>query len=298
MPCPTTSIPLAGSADASVSPRKPYSDSPSHSNRSGCDRSICPPDARRRRPPTARTSVTGLRGLLAGRRLTAHGLPRGSVAGRICRVDLVCHGVADGVEPLPAPCRVDPSLGPLPLRVVAEEEVAGPLIVGGCLRVRRVGDMRLTAVAELDLITRPAPGAGDQQHQWATAAAPCSSMTAPVVNRSRLNGRASSSVSPRASVEAITQPEAGVALNPPVPQPQSRYRSRIGVGPMIGDASGQTSTIPPQVRSTCARAKIGKSSSAAAIWCSITWNEPRCAYELYVSIPAPSTSSPLWAWLT
>ena len=65
--------------------------------------------------------------------------------------------------------------------------------------------------------------------------------------------------------------------------------------PTIGDASGHTSTIPPQVRSSFACAKIGKSSTAAASWCSITWNEPRCAYPLYASIPAPITSSPLSA---
>jgi hypothetical protein len=46
-------------------------------------------------------------------------------------------------------------------------------------------------------------------------------------------------------------------------------------GPTIGEASGVTSTMPPQVRSTCARAKTGNSSTAAAIWCSMTWNEPR-----------------------
>src|SRR3954469_5976377 len=165
MPCPTT-IPFARSADASVSPRNPYSGSPSHSNRSGCDRSISPPEARRRRPPTARTSVTGSRRPLAGRRLTTRKLRGRTVAGRICRADLVCHGVADRVEPPTAAGRVDPSLGPWSLRVVAEEEVARPLLIGGCLRIRRVGDMPLTAVMELDLVTRPAPGTGDQQHQW------------------------------------------------------------------------------------------------------------------------------------
>ena len=45
----------------------------------------------------------------------------------------------------------------------------------------------------------------------------------------------------------------------------------------IGEASGHTSTMPAHVRSSDACSKIGNSSSAAAIWCSITWNEPRCA---------------------
>ena len=44
----------------------------------------------------------------------------------------------------------------------------------------------------------------------------------------------------------------------------------------MGDASGLTSTIPPQLRSRWARAKIGNSSTAAAIWRSMMWNAPRC----------------------
>src|SRR5207247_5347785 len=131
-------------------------------------------------------------------------------------------------------------------------------------------------------------------HQCATAAAPCSSISAPLVNRSSLYGRASS-LSPVASTSAKAHPLPGVALKPPVPQPQLRNRPGIGVGQTIGDASGQTSTIPAQVRSSDAWANIGKSSSAAAIWCSITWKDPRCAYPLYGSIPAPITSSPLSA---
>ena len=54
-----------------------------------------------------------------------------------------------------------------------------------------------------------------------------------------------------------------MALNPPVPQPQFTNRFSTGVSPMIGDASGETSTIPAHIRSTCAPAKIGKISSAA-----------------------------------
>ncbi len=96
------------------------------------------------------------------------------------------------------------------------------------------------------------------------------------MKRSSANGAASSAGSPLAMVSASTHPEPGVALNPPVPQPQFRNSPSIGVRPMIGDASGQTSTIPPQVRSSLAWAKIGKSSSAAASCRSITWKEPRC----------------------
>src|ERR1044072_8385363 len=67
---------------------------------------------------------------------------------------------------------------------------------------------------------------------------------------------------------------------------------------MIGEASGLVSTMPPQVRSTWARAKTGKSSRAAAIGSSMMWKAPRWVYELYASMPAPITSSPLCAWLT
>ena len=49
------------------------------------------------------------------------------------------------------------------------------------------------------------------------------------------------------------QPEPGVALKPPVPQPQLMYRSSTGVLPMIGLASGQTSTMPPHWRSHAQR---------------------------------------------
>ena len=78
-----------------------------------------------------------------------------------------------------------------------------------------------------------------------------------------------------AIVWARHQPTPGVALNPPVPQPQLRYRFSYGVRPTIGEASGLTSTMPPQVRSRCARAKTGNSSTAAAIWRSMMWNAPR-----------------------
>ena len=56
--------------------------------------------------------------------------------------------------------------------------------------------------------------------QCATAAAPCSSMRAPVVKRSSVYGALSSCGAPVAIVCASTQPTAGVALKPPVPHPQ------------------------------------------------------------------------------
>ena len=64
-------------------------------------------------------------------------------------------------------------------------------------------------------------------------------------------------------------------LKPPVPQPQMRNRFSNGVAPMIGEASGVTSTTPAQPRIMCALAKIGNSSSAAAICSATTCDEPR-----------------------
>ena len=64
---------------------------------------------------------------------------------------------------------------------------------------------------------------------------------------------------------ANVQPAPGVPLKPPVPQPQFTNMLSTGVRLTIGDASRVTSTMPPQVRSRWARAKIGNSSTAAAI---------------------------------
>src|SRR5438132_2432452 len=190
------------------------------------------------------------------------------------------HGVALGVEPAPAASGVDPALAEPALRVRADEDVLGPGRVVERLRIWRARDVRFAAAAELGLVARAAPGTANEQHQCATAAAPCSSISAPVVKRSSAKGFASGCASPLASVQAKTWPEPGVALKPPVPQPPLMYRSWTGRAPIIGEASGHTSTMPPQLRIMRRRLKIGKSSRHAAIWCSITWNEPRCAQEL------------------
>ena len=91
-----------------------------------------------------------------------------------------------------------------------------PLGVAQRVRIGRVGDAGLAAVPELGLVARPAVRARTsiEQHQWATAAAPCSSMSAPVVNRSSANGRLSSCGASLAIVWAMTQPDAGRRLEP------------------------------------------------------------------------------------
>src|SRR5690606_26569753 len=116
----------------------------------------------------------------------------------------------------------------------AAEHVLRPLLVGQLGGRLGVGDAGLAAVAELVLVAGAAERAGDEHHQCATAAAPCSSMSAPVVNRSSANGSASGWGSSWAMVCAYTQPEPGVALKPPVPQPALMNRPSTGVRPMMG----------------------------------------------------------------
>ena len=59
-----------------------------------------------------------------------------------------------------------------------------------------------------------------RHHQWATAAAAASSMSRPVRKRSSVKGALILCGSSRAIVCAKTCAEPGVALKPPVPQPQ------------------------------------------------------------------------------
>src|SRR5476649_2158503 len=124
--------------------------------------------------------------------------------------------------------------------------------------------MGLSAVAELVLRPLAAPGTGDQQHQCATAAAAASSIKRPEAKRSRPNGAAIGCASPRAIVAANTWPEPGVALKPPVPQPQLTNSPGTGVGPMIGERSGVVSTMPPQLRSIRSRRNEGNNSQMAS----------------------------------
>src|SRR5262245_57425196 len=148
----------------------------------------------------------------------------------------VCRSVADGVEPATASDAVAPPFGELTLGVGPEEHIVRPLLVGQCGGIIGIRNVCLSPVMEFRLLPRTAPRAFDQLHrcssfrvgrfQCATAAAPCSSTSAPVTKRSRLNGATYLCGSSRAMVSARHQPMPGVALNPPVPQPQLRYRLR------------------------------------------------------------------------
>ena len=60
----------------------------------------------------------------------------------------------------------------------------------------------------------------NKAHQCATPAATLSSMKRPSRNRSSPKGAASGPGASLATISAMAQPEPGMALNPPVPQPQ------------------------------------------------------------------------------
>src|SRR5690606_34057983 len=106
-------------------------------------------------------------------------------------LDLVRHGAARDREPATAAVNVKPALLEPALGIAAHVEIVGPFGVGERIRVLRSEDPGLAAVAELDLVARAAEGAGDEQHQCATAAAPCSSTRAPLEKRSSGKGAAS-----------------------------------------------------------------------------------------------------------
>ena len=118
---------------------------------------------------------------------------------------------------------MQPALGMHAFRVRPVEEILRPVRVIDFRGIGRPGDVRLAAAAELDLGAGTAVGASDEQHatpQWATAAAAASSMRRPVRKRSSVKGALMGCGSPVAMVCANTWPEPGVALKPPVPQPQ------------------------------------------------------------------------------
>src|ERR1700734_2678715 len=112
---------------------------------------------------------------------------------------------------------MEPILFERPPRVVAVEQVFAPLLVGNPLRVSQ--SEHRPSVEEFVFVAHAAPETGQPQHQWATPAAAASSIRRPSSNRARLKLRMSSCGAPCATVQAIVWPPAGIALNPPVPQP-------------------------------------------------------------------------------
>ena len=70
-------------------------------------------------------------------------------------------------------------------------------------------------------------------------------MNLPSLKRHIENSSASGPGSPLAINSAIAQPEPGMALKPPVPQPQLKKQLPKGVFEMMGERSPVMSTIPP-----------------------------------------------------
>src|SRR4051794_5524827 len=188
--------------------------------------------------------------------------------------DAVRDGVTYRVEKAAAAVAMAPALRIAALRVIANVEERGPRIVAHRRWIRGPLHMGLAAVTELVLRPRAAPRTRDQQHQCATAAAAASLIRRPLINRCRLKGAASKCGVPVAMVAAKTWPEPGVALKPPVPQPQLTNNPGIGVGPMIGERSGAGSTMPPQLRSIRRRRKEGNNSQIACTVSALTCRPP------------------------
>src|SRR6202023_455461 len=191
--------------------------------------------------------------------------------------EFVCDGVAQRIEEAPASMGGPPAFGVHALAVRPKKEKFRPLPVRERRGIGRPRNVGLPAVAKLDFRARAAIGPMDQQHdQCATAAAAASSINLPLTKRCRENGAAKGCGSSLAMVAAKTWPEPGVALNPPVPQPQLTNSPGTGVSPMIGERSGVTSTMPPQLRSMRSLRKAGKSSQTASSAWLLICSPPRC----------------------
>src|SRR5262249_18803441 len=157
------------------------------------------------------------------------------------RNEMIGGGVAYRVEEFPATVRVSPTLRIQAPDVVSHVQEPGPLLGIGFRGFGGACNVCLSAVRKLELRALAAVRAGNEQHgfsQWATAGAAASSIRLPVANRSRVKGALIGCGSSFAMVCANRWAEPGVALNPPVPQPQFTYRPGTGVRAMIGERSG------------------------------------------------------------
>src|SRR5436190_24232406 len=143
-------MPLASSADATVSPAYASMTRPLKRMAIGLPRSM--------RPPCARRKGCAIPPLLCLRPIGA------ARAHRIGGNDAVACRIAQRVEPALAAVRMQPALRMHALRVRPIEEVLRPVRVIDLRGLGRPGDMRLAAAAELDLGTGAAVRAGDKQH--------------------------------------------------------------------------------------------------------------------------------------
>src|SRR5260221_5040813 len=177
-----------------------------------------------------------------------------------------------------------PAFGVDALGVGAHVQKFGPRLIVQLRGLVRPRQVCLTAVGEFDFRSFTAVGADNEQHrgpvQCATAAAAASSIRHPSRKRSMVDGALIGCGSSRAMVQAKTCADPGVALNPPVPQPQLTYKPGTGVLAMMGERSGVTSTMPPQLRSMRRRRKLGNNSQIASrVWV-LMCSAPRCVYEV------------------
>src|SRR5690606_1549284 len=124
--------------------------------------------------------------------------PRSCVAtvlrcgGRRLFAVVVGDGDALDIEPAAARVGMEPALPQLAPLSVPHDQRIRPLHIRRLRRTRTM-DVGLAARPKLRFVTRSAPGTGDEKHatpQCATAAAPCSSMSAPLLNRSSAKGTA------------------------------------------------------------------------------------------------------------
>lgn len=143
------------------------------------------------------------------------------MSARISFQNRVGIGIADCVEELAATVDMAPTLGMGAAFIGTRVKVIGP----GLVRHVRgwPHDVRLPRVAELDLGPRAAIRTIDQQQgaaQCATAAAAASLIMVPRTNRSSPKGATIGCGASWAIVCAKRSPDPGVALKPPVPQPQ------------------------------------------------------------------------------
>src|SRR5512134_838124 len=79
------------------------------------------------------------------------------------REDAFGRGIAHHVKPAPAAVRMHPALAVMPFGIGAHEQVIRPCRIVERAWIRGHRDMRLSAVGELDLVARPAPGASDAE---------------------------------------------------------------------------------------------------------------------------------------
>ena len=191
-------------------------------------------------------------------------------------------GIAQRVEKSPAATCMTPAFSIHTLGVGAHVQKFRPGVIVELRGLKRARQMRLTTVGEFD--AGRLPQYGQSMSSIGAASEPRPRLwprrSSSRRGRTRVNGALIGCGWSRAMVQAKTWAEPGVALNPPVPQPQLPYRPGTSVLAMMGDRSGVTSTMPPQLRIMRSRRKLGNNSQMASRVCVLTCKAPRWVYEV------------------